>query len=58
MIALAGLRLPTRPRLPHSPPTHPPPIDSIREFIGSEKLSQKTSSIQKADRNSYKMLAM
>ena len=65
MVALARLWLPTCPRLPHAPlpPAHPPPaclppIDSIRDITGSEKIIQKTSSIQIADRNSYKKVAM
>ena len=49
MVALAHLRLPTRPRPP------PTPIDSI--CTGSENFIQKTSSIQEAGRNSYKMIA-
>ena len=40
-----------------SPPTCPPPIESIRDITGAEKNYQKTSSIQVASRNSYKMLA-
>ena len=39
--------------------THPPPpIESIRDITGVEKNHQKTSSIQVACRNSYKMLAI
>ena len=38
MVALAHLWLPTHPR--------PLPIDSIRDITGSEKIIQKTSSIQ------------
>ena len=37
MVALARLRLPTRPRLPHPPPARPPPIDSIRDITGVGK---------------------
>ena len=48
MVALAHLRL----------PTHPPPIDSIRDITDTEKIIQKTSSIQVACRNSYKMIAI
>ena len=65
MVALAHLWLPTRPHLPpaaptslHPPPVHPPPIDSIRDITGSEKIIQKTSSIQVAGRNSYKIIAI
>ena len=37
-VALARLRLPTRPhRPPHPPPTRPPPIDSIRVITDVEK---------------------
>ena len=51
MDALTCLRLPT--------PSHPPiPIESIRDITGAEKNYQKTSSIQVACRNSYKMLAI
>ena len=50
---------PTHPhRPPHPPPTRPPPIESIRDIKGAEKNHQKTSSIQVACRNSYKMLAI
>ena len=59
MGALPRLRLPTRPHHPpHPPPTRPPPIESIRDITGAEKNHQKTSSIQVACRNSYKMLAI
>ena len=51
MGALPRLRLPTRPH-------HSPPIESIRDITGAEKNYQKTSSIQVACRNSYKMLAI
>ena len=44
MVALARLRLPTRPRLPptplpptHPPPARPPPINSIRDITGVGK---------------------
>ena len=40
------------------PPTRPPPIESIRDITGAEKNHRKTSSIQVACRNSYKMLAI
>ena len=41
MGALPRLRLSTRPHHPpHPPPTSPPPIDSIRDITGTEKLSQ------------------
>ena len=45
------------------PPAHPtplpPPIESIRDITGAEKKTiKKTSSIQVACRNSYKMLAI
>ena len=40
------------------PPTRPPSIESIRDITGAEKKHQKTSSIQVACRNSYKMLAI
>ena len=43
---------------PRPPPACPSPIDSIRDITGSEKLSHKTSNIQIADRNSYKMIAI
>ena len=48
------------PSAPHRPP-HPllpthPPIESICDITGAEKNHQKTSSIQVACRNSYKML--
>ena len=36
MVALVCFRLPT-----HPPPARPPPIDSIRDITGSEKLSKK-----------------
>ena len=40
---------PTRPHHPpHPPPTHPPPIESIRDITGAEINHQKTSSIQVA----------
>ena len=59
MGALPRLWLPTRPHRPsHPPPIHPPPIESIRDITGAEKNYQKTSSIQVACRNSYKMLAI
>ena len=51
MGALPRLQLPTH-------PTHPPPIESIHDITGAEKNHQKTSSIQVACRNSYKMLAI
>ena len=37
MVALARLRLPTRPCLPPPPPAHPPPINSIRDITGVGK---------------------
>ena len=53
---------PSAPHLPPPPtppsPTRPPPIESIRDITGAEKNHQKTSSIQVACRNSYKMLAI
>ena len=59
MGALFRLRLPTRPhRPPHPSPTCPPPIELINDITGAEKNYQKTSSIQVACRNSYKMLAI
>ena len=59
MGALPRLRLPIRPHHPpYPPPTRPPPIESIRDVTGAEKNHQKTSSIQVACRNSYKMLAI
>ena len=49
----------TPPLAPHPPPPPtPPPIKSIRDITGAEKNHQKTSSIQVACRNSYKMLAI
>ena len=64
MGALPRLQLPTHPPPPptqppptrptHPPPTCPPPLESIRDITGAEK----TSSIQVACRNSYKMLAI
>ena len=48
---------PSAPYLP-PPPTPPTPIESIRDITGAEKNNQKTSSIQVAYRNSYKMLAV
>ena len=41
MVALAYLRLPTRPRLPQPPPARPPTIDSIRDITGAEKIYLK-----------------
>ena len=41
---------------PHLPPP-PTPIESIRDITGAEKNHQKTSTIQVACRNSYKLLA-
>ena len=59
MGALPRLRLPTHSRRPPHPlPTHPSPIESIRDITGAEKNYQKTNSIQVACRNSYKMLAI
>ena len=46
------------PPAPTAHPTHPPPIESIRDITGAEKSHQKTSSIQVACWNSYKMLAI
>ena len=51
MGALPHFQLPTH-------PTRPPPIESIRDITGAEKNHLKTSSIQVACRNSYKMLAI
>ena len=51
----------TPPSAPHPtplPPTHPHPIESICDITGAEKKPSKTSSIQVACRNSYKMLAI
>ena len=46
MSALPRLWLPTRPqRLPHPPPTHPPPIDSIRDITGTEKKGLKNQQL-------------
>ena len=56
MVALTRLQLPTHPRLP--PPARPPPIDSIRDITGAVKIYLKTSSIQLALGNSYKMIAI
>ena len=40
--SLPRLRLPTRPHhSPHPPPTHPPPIESIRDITGAEKKLSK-----------------
>ena len=61
MGALTRLRLPTCPNHPpHPPPTRPPPIESIRDIKGADKLNttKKTSGIQVACRNSYKMIAI
>ena len=44
MFALAHLRLPTHPRLPLL--ARPPPIDSIRDITGSEKLSKKPAAFK------------
>ena len=47
---------------PPTPTTHstplPPAIESIRDITGAEKNHLKTSSIQVACRNNYKMLAI
>ena len=43
---------------PAHPTPHPPPIESICDITGAEKNHQKTSSIQVARWNSYKMLAI
>ena len=49
----------TPPLAPHPPPLPtPPPIESIRDITGAEKNYQKTSSIQVACGNSYKILAI
>ena len=59
MGALPRLRLLTRPHHPPHPlTTRPPPIELICDITGAEKNHQKTSSIQVACRNSYKMLAI
>ena len=58
MVALTRLRFLTRPGSPHPPPARPPPIESIRDITGSEKIIQKTISIQVAGRNSYEMIAI
>ena len=52
MGALPCFQLPNRP--PHPPPTCPPPTESICDITGAEK----TSSIQVACRNGYKILAI
>ena len=39
-------------------PTHQPPIDSIRDITGAEKINQKTSSTKVACRNNYEMIAI
>ena len=60
MVALARLRLLTRPHLPPTP-SRPPPIDSIHDHItGTANINfiQKTSTIQVDGRNSYKMIAI
>ena len=38
MVALACFWPPTRPRLLHPPPARPPPIYSIRDITGTEKI--------------------
>ena len=43
---------------PTAHPTRPPPIESIRDITGAEKKPSKTSSIQVACWNNYKMLAI
>ena len=48
MVALARLRL----------PTHPTPIDSIRDITGAEKTILKTNSILVVSRISYEMIAI
>ena len=40
-----------------TPPAHPP-IDSIRDITGAEKIISKTSSSQVASRISYEMIAI
>ena len=41
------LNLPSAPHHPTQPPaTHPPPIDSTRDIIGTEKLSQKPAAFK------------
>ena len=44
----------TPPLAPH----RPPPIDSIRDITGAEKIISKTSSSQVASRISYEMIAI
>ena len=47
----------TSPSAPHSPPTHPPPIDSIRDITGL-KISVKPAAFKHvASRISYEMIA-
>ena len=48
----------TPPSASHSPPTCPPPKDSICDITETEKNYPKTSSIQVACRISYKMIAI
>ena len=47
------------PPAPNAHPTPlPPPIDSIRDITGAEKIISKTSSSQVASRISYEMIAI
>ena len=47
MGALPRLQLPTRPhRSPNPPPICPPPIDSIHDITGTEKLSEKPAAFK------------
>ena len=59
MGALPRLRLPTHPHHPpHPPPTHPPPIESIRDISGTEKNCLKNQQLLIASRISYEMIAI
>ena len=44
MGALPRLWLPTH--LPHPLPTHPPPIESIRDITGAEKTIKKPAALK------------
>ena len=57
-LSLNGCFSPPSASHPLLPPSHPPPIDSVHNITGSDKTYSKTSSIQIADRNSYKMIAI
>ena len=57
MFALPRLRLPTCPHHPpHPPPTHPPPIDSMRVITEAEKSHLKNQG--RIQISSYEILAI